>query len=364
MFDIRIFHREARTLARAGHDVFVIAPGEGGTREVDGVRCVTVPRARHRRERIFRTTIAIYKAARAVNADVYHFHDPELIPIGILLKVRGHRVVYDVHEDYPAQVMTKPWLAPRIRPVVAVLMRIVEAMASRLLDAVVAAEPPVARKFPPSKTSIVQNFPDISETSLGSPRPYAQRREALVYLGVISEMRGIRELVTAMGLLPATSSAHLMLAGEFYPAGLQADLSALPGWERVDVLGWLSRQEVSSLLGEVRAGIVTLHPVPNYVESYPIKLFEYMQWGLPIIASNFPLWKRLVADAGCGLVVDPLNPREVAAAIEWVLEHPREAAEMGAQGRKATQDLYSWQREAAKLVSLYERLAAADSRPH
>ncbi|MBA3430111.1 MAG: glycosyltransferase family 4 protein [Actinobacteria bacterium] len=359
MFDIRIFHREARTLAQAGHEVVLIAPGDGASRVVGGVRCIAVPRARGRRERMLRTPIEIYRAARAVKADVYHLHDPELLPIGILLKAQGNQVVYDVHEDYPADVRHKLWLNARARPLVAMAVRLLEIFASWRLDAVVAATPPIARRFPSSKTSVVQNFPDIAETSLAPTRPYEQRPESFVYVGGISEMRGIREVVTAMGLLRATSSARLLLAGDFHPPGLRVDLSALPGWERVDVLGWLSREEVSSLLGDARAGIVSLHPMPNHIESYPIKLFEYMQWGLPIIASNFPLWKRLVADTGCGLLVDPLNPSEVGAAMQWILEHPGEAAEMGAQGRKTAQKFYSWQREGAKLIGLYERLAAA-----
>ena len=103
-------------------------------------------------------------------------------------------------------------------------------------------------------------------------------------------------------------------------------------------------------------GLVTLAPRPNYLESYPTKLFEYMASGVPVVASDFPLWRKIVEDAGCGLLVDPQKPEAIAKAMDWLFEHPNQAADMGAAGRRAAHRTYNWQSEADKLLALYEKM--------
>ncbi|MGQ9498496.1 MAG: glycosyltransferase, partial [Desulfotomaculales bacterium] len=166
----------------------------------------------------------------------------------------------------------------------------------------------------------------------------------------------IREMVTAMTLLPEALGVRLVLAGKFVPPFLEDEVRQLPGWERVDFRGWQDRAAVARLLGEARAGLVVLYPEPNYVEAQPNKLFEYMSAGLPVIASDFPLWRDIVEEAGCGLLVDPLDPAAIAQAIQWILEHPKEAEAMGRRGQKAVFDRYNWDTEAAKLLAFYRRL--------
>ncbi len=130
----------------------------------------------------------------------------------------------------------------------------------------------------------------------------------------------------------------------------------MPGAERTDIRGWLHREQLVEVLAETRVGIVTLHPTPKYLDSYPTKLFEYMSAGLPVIASDFPQWRRFVEEAQCGVLVDPRDPEAIAEAMQWILEHPDEAAAMGARGREAVRDRYSWEQEAPKLLAFYEEL--------
>lgn len=356
-FDVRIFHKECRSLADAGFEVVLIAPGERDTAR-DGVRIRAVPMPRSRQDRMVRTTCQVFLAARDEDADVYHFHDPELIPVGLALKLLGKRVVYDVHENYPKTIMSKAYVPPVLRRTVAGLANLVELLVAAGADATVAAVPHIGARFPAYKTVVVQNFPVRAELEALARTPYAGRPATVAYVGGIARVRGIVEAVAAMGELPDDVPAVLRLAGEFRPAGLLAEVAAMPGWRRVDHLGWLSRDRIVEVLAEARVGLVTLYPEPNYLESYPIKMFEYMAAGVPLVASDFPLWREIVDGAGCGLLVDPMDPRAIAAAIRYLLAHPDEAEAMGRRGREAVWSSYTWDVQARKLVGLYRQLAS------
>jgi glycosyltransferase involved in cell wall biosynthesis len=356
--DVRIFVKECRSLAAAGYDVYVVAPGESRP-DVDGVHFAPVPRPRNRLDRAIRVAWDIYRTSRRLHPSVYHFHDPELIPIGLLLKLRGGCVVYDVHEDVPRQILRKDWIQPWLRRPVAFGAGVAERVASHVLDAIVAVVPPIATRFPSDKTVLVRNYPIIDDASGRSDAvPYASRPATVVYAGSITASRGVRQMVAAMAEVAPTHDPRLMLAGQTYPTKLDSELAAMPGWERTTLLGWLGRDAVSALLDDARIGIVTFLPEENNRNSYPTKLFEYMAAGLPLIASDFPLWRDIVGTADCGILVDPTDPRAIAAAIDWLLNHPVEAEAMGRRGQHAAMTKYRWATEQEVLLVLYERLIA------
>jgi glycosyltransferase involved in cell wall biosynthesis len=165
-------------------------------------------------------------------------------------------------------------------------------------------------------------------------------------------------MIAAMALLPERMNARLVLAAKFHPPELEDELRWIPGWECVQFVGWRSKEEVAALLGQTRMGLLLFHPVPNYMDAQPHKLFDYMGAGIPVIASDFPLWREIIYDAGCGLVVDPLDPKAVAEAMTWLFEHPREAEMMGVRGRQAVNSHLNWNNELAKLVKLYNSILA------
>lgn len=163
-------------------------------------------------------------------------------------------------------------------------------------------------------------------------------------------------MVQAIGQLP-DQSAKLQLAGKFNPMSALENVKHLDGWSRVNFHGWANRGQVANILAQARAGLVVLHPTANYREAYPVKMFEYMAMGIPVIASDFPLWRRIVEDAECGLVVNPLNPDEIANAMQWLLDNPSEAEAMGDRGRKAVEANYNWESESHKLIEFYRQLS-------
>ena len=297
-------------------------------------------------------------AIRKIKPAIVHFHDPELIPLGMLLKVIGYTVIYDVHEDVPRQTISKHWIPIIIRKPVAWIISGVEWWVGQVFSAIVPATPKIAHRFPCIKTVTIQNFPIATEMVLPMSIPYAVRPQSFAYLGLIATIRGAVEMVRAIELLDDMPGARLDLAGVYSPHGLAETLRALPGWSSVNYHGQISRKQVAHLLGGARAGLVLLHPLTNYIDSQPIKMFEYMSAGLPVVASDFPLWRRIIDGAGCGLLIDPLNPKAIEEAMRWILDHPAEAEAMGRRGRQAVERTYNWDAEASKIISLYNKLLA------
>jgi glycosyltransferase involved in cell wall biosynthesis len=298
--------------------------------------------------------------ARALRvwAHVYHFHDPELIPIGILLRTLGKRVIYDVHEEVPADMLDKEYLPRWSRALLARIVDVGERFAARGFSGIVAATPAIARRFPLAHRVVVQNFPLPSQLAPADGPPYASRAPVAAYVGLINELRGAVEMVHAVGALAARHRVRLVLAGRFAPPALEAQVRALPGWRQVDYRGVLPRAGVGQMLAEARLGLVLFHPRPNHIEAQPNKLFEYMAAGLPVVTSRFPLWQEIVEGTQCGLVVDPLDPQAIAAAMRWLLEHPVEAEAMGARGREAVRERFTWVREEATLLDCYARMCS------
>ncbi|GIW26549.1 glycosyltransferase family 4 protein [Meiothermus sp.] len=355
-FDVRIFHRECVSLAQAGYKVVLVAPHEQDeVRQGVQVRAISKTH-KGRLGRMLGTVWAVYKQALAAQGDIYHFHDPELIPIGLLLRLQGKKVVYDVHEDVPTDILSKNWIPRPLRGLVALGMRLLERLAGHLLSGIVAVTEPIAARFPAHKTILLQNFPHPQEVAALEDRPYAQRPARALYAGSITAVRGLFEMLEAMQQLQ-DSPLRLTLIGAFAPSALQAQAAQHPGYRQVDFLGYKNRPETLELLSQSRMGLAVLHPIPSFLVSQPTKLYEYMMAGIPFVASDFPLWRASVGDTACGLFVNPKDPQAIAGAMRWLLEHPAEAEAMGRRGRQLIVERLNWGVEFDKLTALYARLS-------
>lgn len=360
-FDTRIFLKQCRTLATAGYKVYLVVPhSESLTR--DGVQIEAVPVPNSRRERMLRTTRLVLKQARLLDADVYHIHDSELIPAGWILKLSGKQVIFDAHENRPKQILSKDWIPTILRPLVAGVTRIIERLSGSVFDLIIAATPSIATTFPRNRTVLVQNYPIQDELVSAATIAFAERREDICFVGGITDIRGAREMVQAIGLLSSKPNSRLKLAGLISPPGYEAQLKQLEGWSRVDWLGQLQREEVRNLLAECRAGLILYQPEPNHTDAQPNKLFEYMSAGLPVIASDFPLWRNIIEAADCGVVVDPTDPEAISDAMEQLLSDPLRSQAMAENGKKAVQNIYNWGAEAVTLLAAYRTLDSKQRR--
>lgn len=357
--DVRIFTKECRSLAEAGYNVSLISPGAAYENK-DGIRIIGTSPSKG--GRLFRMTVTVrrvFYAALKEKAHVYHFHDPELIPIGLFLRILGKKVIYDVHEDYPLDILSRYWLPFWMKSLTSWFFKRFENFSARYFNCVVSATPAIAKRFEPinNNTVTVQNFPRLNELCTpGKEILWQDRSDAVIFTGGFDISRGIKETVEAIELVQGKLKAKLILAGRFSPKSLQHDIQKLPGWKRVEYSGFVSRKKLAELLRVVKAGLDFRHPEPQYQVAYPIKIFEYMSVGIPVIIADFPLWRKIVEGAGCGLLVNPLDPQAIAKSIIYILENPNEAEEMGKRGKKAVEEIYNWPSEETKLLRAYKNL--------
>lgn len=356
-FDARIFHKQCRSLVQAGYDVTLVVAHDK-EECIDGVKIRAVSKPRNRKERFLKTGRVVYLIALAMNADIYHIHDPELLPYAQLLRLRGKTVIYDMHENLPKDILTKKWISPRKRKFIAYLVHILEKVLLKGLF-IVFAETSYKKDYPwVTKTVDILNMPDL-EYLAGLQADMKYESVAIGYVGGVSSARGSIITLEAIALLHnegVRCSFHCIgPADTEHQRELEEKIEELQ-LRDINMYGYMSPVKAWDIIRKCHIGMAILSPDPNFYESYPTKLFEYMSLGIPVVTSNFPLYQDVVEGNNCGMCVNPLNPNEIADAIRWIVNNPNQAKQMGENGRRAVIEKYNWEQEAQKLLKLYGEL--------
>jgi glycosyltransferase involved in cell wall biosynthesis len=361
-FDVRIFHKEAKTLANAGYEVILISQNNRRA-VVDGIRMLSLPAARNRLHRMFVLTQKAFRLALRQPASIYHIHDPELLPWGWLLqKMTGCPVIYDAHEYCADDVQTKEWIPGSLRYVISYVVDKFEKRIAHRLGGIVTVSGHMARLFGKvnANTVTVHNYPVLEFASRF--RSDAEHEPfTIIYIGTMSIIHGYEIVLKTMQRVRRENPhAKCIIVGHVDRTGLSPE-SLLLEKELVqcgviDLVGRVGYERIPEFL--LRASIAWLPwlMVPNNMKGNPTKLFEYMCAGLPMVSSPLEFVKEIIEKHRCGLVTHGDDGDAHAEAILYLLSHHEEAREMGANGRNIVTQEYRWEIESKKLIGLYDQL--------
>ncbi|MCR5182707.1 MAG: glycosyltransferase [Clostridia bacterium] len=357
-YDTRIYEKECGSLARAGYEVVLIVNDENGGETADnGVRIVSTGLSfRSKRDRMTKGSRAVYELALKEDASLYHIHDPELIPYGMKLIKKGYPVIWDSHEEYMSLIDRKEYIPGAMRRPASLAFRTFYRHALRKFSAVVTVTPgqePLIRDYCKSVT-MVTNYP-IVDPEASCEHEYDSKK--IAFAGGISYQWDHREIIEAIAEDP---EVRYVLLGPVVGSNYMEELRALPNWDQVDYLGKIPHSEVADVLRQCSVGMALLKPSNNTFGKQGTigntKIFEEMEAGLPVICTDFDLWKEIVSKYSCGIMVDPEDIPGIRAAILKLTSDPELCLEMGQNGRRAILEEYNWGTQEKILLDLYRRV--------
>lgn len=360
-FDPRIYHKECQSLSKAGFDVsLIVSDHEDLKNHFDkDVKIIPIKKSSNRFIRIIKSSYDAYRVAKKLNAKIYHFHDPELLFVGWMLKNNNNIVIYDVHEDYETSIQQKVYLNKFVAKITASLFRLIERKLSKSFE-VCLAEKYYSEKFPEGQT--ILNYPLVSNVNnIESDLATINKNENydLIYTGNITKDRGALIHATLPNIdekfnVSLIGKCSRNLANEMYAiVGERENQLSIDGVDK-----YIPREEIDKKYQEKKwlAGLAIFPPTDHYLKKELTKFFEYMNVGMPIICSNFPVWKKFIEENECGIAVDPSNEEEIKNAVYYLANNPAIAKNMGEKGRMAVQNKLNWTNEAEKLVDWYKML--------
>lgn len=357
-YDDRIFYKQCSSIASQENKVYLIANSTENFIE-NNVEFIGLKEKKTRFGRFF-NMINAFNKSRKLNADIYHLHDPELIIIGLLLKLLNKKVIFDFHELVFFQIKDKEWLG-RIRFFIAFLYKFLEKLAVKYFDGLILAEdgyfPYVKENYNKyvNKFVFIRNFP-ILELINQKDKNKIDRDPSkfiLIYAGGLSEIRGIYEVISS---LDKVENVELWLLGPWESEEYELKCSNLKSFNKVKYFGVLKMKDVYGYMKLADVGISTLYPKENYLTSLPVKAFEYMACGLPIIMSNFELWQKMFSE--CALFVNPKDENDISDKINILKQNKELILELGLKSKEIVNREYSWETESKRLISLYKSIYA------
>ena len=359
-FDTRIFHREAKTLVKLGYKVYIIAT-HNKEEIVEGIHIIPLPKRKDRFYRFFIKDWVILSKSIRVNAKVYHFHDPELILTGLILKLIGKKVIYDVHENVYLDVLSKEWIFLPIRKIISLIIKFMEWVSLHFFDKIIVAGKDIQfqshfRKFH-YKIITIRNFPTItiSETEI-FPKPKDKIR--FIYTGGMFSIRGIMEIIEAYKSIGCKNS-ELILLGNFSNVDFKNKvMNKIDNFVNIKYISSISYKKMFDLLKKCHVGLICFKPALNHINALSgrnNKIYEYMMAGLAIIGSNFESWNDFILGNKIGVTVDPNNASEISRAMNFFIDNPKKLKIMEKNAKKIS-NKYSWESERHKLINLYKEL--------
>lgn len=353
--DTRIFFKICHSLANQNYNVFYIVADGKGDQLKNNISIIDVGIKKPGRfSRMTYTVSRIFRKALELDCELYHLHDPELIPVGLKLKKHGKKVIFDVHENTSLQILDKSYIPFFLRKIISILFKYYEIISLKNFDALVLAETSYLKDYVNlnSKTEVILNLPDLK--LLKKFQKIKRDKIEIYYIGRISNSRGYDVIINAMKILKKKLPNILLhFVGPYDQKHINSiDLRDIN--QNIKFHGPKSLPDGLEYSKNAKIGICILKPLRNYINSYSTKIFEYMAIGLPVITSNFKIYTEIIEKYQCGICVNPNKPDEIAKAIERIINNPNESKQMGLNGIKAVEQKFNWEIEKKKLYKLYE----------
>lgn len=356
--DVRVFRKEARTLADAGYEVTLISRIES-PRIIDGVR--VVPSVGSSGYRLLRFILLPVVGVQALmqNAGIYHLHNPDTLLVAVLLRMFGKKVIYDTHEDFTRRILVRDWIPGMLRRPLAYLVARAESLISRLATASIATQQDVIERLN-GTTLLLGNPPRANDELLGRVQQSAQALDVpecqvrAIYIGRLNRARGLYDMVDAMEIANRSAQVRLWLIGPADGNDLDG-VTGRPGWDYVDYMPAQAQETAFAYVVRADVGLVVFRDVGGYAGVDPNKLYEYMMLGKPFIASAFENWRNRFEDFDAGWFVEPGSVADIARTLVEVADNKALAVRKGANGRDFVRS-YNWETESRKLLNLYTRV--------
>lgn len=355
-YDTRIFVKECGSLISSGYEVSLVVADGQGDEVKDGVRIYDVGYHKHRILRILFSTRKVVRKAKELSADIFHLHDPELLPFGVLLKWSGRKIVFDMHENLPKQILSKEYLKPPFHSLLSAGVSLFQRVVLKSVPVVFAEDSYIEDFKGVRRSTTVLNFPVLSKILTIKPNP--SHDFTIGYMGEISKERGaILILEILQQLRSEGSKIHALFVGPVRDEVLGSSIYGVAikeGW--ATFTGRLNPEEAWTKISRCSLGAALLYPSPNFIDSYPTKLFEYMALGIPVMVSDFPINRKIIVESGCGMLVNPEDGEAVKEIIRFFYENRIESQLMGEKGKKYVSDHFNWDAEFLKLLELYKEI--------
>lgn len=357
-YDVRIFQKECVSLAKAGFQVYLVVDDKLKNEVKSKVRIVsTFHKPKNRIGRMMNSAKKVYKKALSINAEVYHLHDPELLPYGYLLKKRGKRVVFDSHENLLGLIQEKEYIPSKIRNLSGRIFVFFLKRVCKNFDAIITVDPYLCKEYQKinNNTVLVSNFPVCNENESHFK---GGNKIKLVFAGGVDEQWNHIAVIKALEKLDI--QIEYLFCGRADEKYLE-QLKELPRWSQVSYKGVVTHEKALEILNGKNIGIALCNYSNNSNQKKGTlgntKLFEIMMSGIPVICTKFESWEKIITEYQCGICVqDPKNSEEISNAIKYLLQHQQEAEEMGKNGQRAVKEKYNWYTQEKNLLRLYEKL--------
>lgn len=354
-YDVRIFHKECMSLAEQGFEVILLVADGKGNELKNNINIIDVGREKGRIRRFFRTLKNIKNKALLLDCDLYHFHDPELLFVGNALKKAGKKVVWDMHENLPADIMQKKYIPWLLRILITYIFKKLEKHTVKKIDGIICTRDSVLYRLHGLNDNIelVNNFP---LTNYRTPE-IESRERAICFAGAIVPNYQHKEIIQAIENIP---DVKYYLAGPIKPNYIN-ELKSLKGWSKVEYMGVVPFEKVKEIYAKSSIGMVVHKYTPNMdykIGNFALtKIFEVMYWGIPVVCTDYKIWRdEVFSKYDCAISVEPDNITSIKQSIQFLLDNPQIAQQKGQNGKQAVEESFNWYSQEVKLCRLYNNI--------